>query len=329
MTATAPRARDADLASADIPTKLTWLEGKYLKTARDLDFQDYLREIMEIGPDGTILPRPAEDPLTGEKRGLAIIGGSNEGKSTLLKRNLGSLAGFERMAQGSQGNYLLETVPQNATEKGLGEEVARTTGYGKFRGRPTVYEIWKVASHRMRERGVGLLCIDEVHHILRSGSGRDTKGSLQSLKSLLQGPNAVGVIIAGVPALEDLLAQDEETDRRFLKLRLESVKSSSGEMERLKLFIDRCCTSLGIASPVDPTLAERIVFACRGQLGGSAKFAKAIIRRAIIGGQGQIDLHAAGKVFEMHRSGTGPSPFAPDDWSKLRRSLISQGWRVE
>ncbi|TFL18458.1 TniB family NTP-binding protein [Jannaschia formosa] len=324
---TPAKKRGGDLASADIAAKIAWLEARYLKTARDATFHDYLREIMEVGPDGAILPRPARDPLTDECRGIALVGNSDEGKSTLLRRNLAQLPGFRGMASGEDGgNYILQPVPQDATEKGLGIELARTTSYPGFAARTTSYDVWKVATTRMRNLEVGLLVIDEAHHILRSGAGRDRKGALQSLKSLLQGDASIAVILAGVPALEDALMEDRETDRRFIKLRLDRIAMNGDEMDRLRLFLDRCCTSLGLNFPEDRSFADRIAFGCGGNLGGSVKLAKTVLRRAIMAGAREIDLPSAAQALRMMRGTSGDGPFAFGDWAAIRKDLEAQGW---
>lgn len=174
--------------------------------------------------------------------------------------------------------------------------------------------------------GIGLLWIDEAHHLLRGGAGRDSISALQTLKNLLQGPGAVAVLLSGVLDLEQRLSKDAETFRRYqLQLRLRPVVAGQAEIRRLERFLQRCCALLQLDWPSDPSFVERIVFSQREGLGKSISFAKALIRRALITGKSGLTLADARQRWVLKGGNEdGRSPFDAGDWRSLHKVLHAQ-----
>ncbi len=229
---------------------------------------------------------------------MQVIGASGDGKSVMIQRNLSALPGFVEMKDGTAGNYIHITVSPEATIKSLASDITAATGYGRLSDRATEHQAWPVARHRLKTLGIGLLWIDEAHHLLRGGAGRDAAGALQTLKDLLQGDGAVAVILSGVHELEARIANDSETfHRNQLRQRLQSVAAGGGDMQRLKRFIEVCCQKLELSLPNDPSFAERIVFSQKGGLGRSIIFAKRTIRRALINRREGMSLEDARRTW--------------------------------
>jgi hypothetical protein len=315
-------------APHDLPGRLAWLDARYLKNARDDEFQECLRDILQVGSEGALLPTAIRDPLNGETRGMQVIGASGDGKSVMIQRNLSALPGFVEMKAGTSGNYIHITVSPEATIKSLASDIAAATGYGRLAERAKTHEAWAVVRHRLKTFEIAMLWIDEAHHLLRGGAGRDAAGALQTLKNLLQGEGAVAVILSGVQQLEDRIATDPETLRRYrLRQRLQSVAAGSGDMQRLRRFIEICCQKLDLALPDDPSFAERIVFSQKGGLGRSIFFAKMTIRRALVKRKEGVSIEDAHRTWILNGGeDSGPSPFDPVPWPDLRKLLDERGW---
>lgn len=315
-------------APHDLPGRLAWLDARYLKNARDDEFQECLRDILKVGSEGTLLPTAIRDPLNGETRGMQVIGASGDGKSVMIQRNLSALPGFVGMKNGASGNYLHITVSPEATIKSLASDIAAATGYGRIEERAKTHEAWAVVRHRLKTFEIGLLWIDEAHHLLRGGAGRDVVGALQTLKNLLQGEGAVAVILSGVPQLEERISSDPETFRRYrLRQRLQPVMADSGDLQRLRRFLSRCCDRLDLAFPDDPSFAERIVFSQKGGLGRSILFAKMTIRRALVNRKEGVSIEDARRTWILNGGeDSGASPFDPMPWPDLRKLLDERGW---
>jgi hypothetical protein len=107
----------------------------------------------------------------------------------------------------------------------LAEIILVKTGYQKIDARLRAADAWEMARHRLGIVGICAVVIDECHHILRSGQGRDVLGAIQALKHIMQSRDPVALIIAGVPALRnDILSEPSgETYRRFSEFHLATI----------------------------------------------------------------------------------------------------------
>ena len=320
------RSVSLDPVPADIPGQVAWLARRYMKNSRDALFTDYLREIMVVNENGAIVPTARRNPLTNETSGVAVRGESGDGKTTMIDRNIGALPGFVRAEPGIPGNWLRCRVPPEATIKGVGELIARDTSYGGFSDKATANAIWATARHRMTEAGICLLWLDEAHHLLRPGTGRNPAAALQTLKHLLQGDDAVAVVLSGTALLTEGLLKDPETDRRFMQFDLGPLALGRDDALKLRTFIDRCCTMLDLPLPSDPHLCERIVVASNGSLGRSLDLARAIISKTITDRRNTVELEVAGRLYRM-RTGSGEiHPFMAGEWLDVRNRLLEEGW---
>jgi hypothetical protein len=255
-----------------------------------------------------------------------LLGNSGTGKSALLKRTLRALPVFELAGRETEGNTLYVTVPPEATIKSLAGRIAKELGYIDISSRAKAYEIWDVARHRMRERGIRLLVIDEAHHLLRKGSGRDVEGAVQTLKSLLQGDWPVAVIVAGVHKLRDALLADRETDRRFPKFELSRINDDDMGARAFERSLEICAQQVGLCLAKDGFLADRILFAETGEVGEAIRMAKAVLRRALVQGSAAVTLAHARAEFEEQYGARPLSPFADAEWSIVRKALVEGGW---
>ena len=310
----------------DIASCIAWVEARYLCNARDDQFIDYCREVLTVDAAGLPTAVPVRNPLNGETRGLAVIGESGAGKSVMIRRGLQALPGFREMTAGADGNYLSLTVSPEATVKSLTNDLLGRTGYGATARKATAHELLGVCRHRVQSRDVGLIWIDEAHHLLRPGPGRDVAAVLRTLKNLLQGPGAVAVILSGVPKLNEDLIADPETDRRFLRQRLWSLEHDADVFPTITRFVEACCDAVGLAGPEDDHFAHRLVFAENGVMGKALDLAKGAIRRAIIARSPALTLDHAGKVFDLQRGPMRHGPFSAVPWPELKQHLEALGW---
>ncbi|AUQ65721.1 TniB family NTP-binding protein [Phaeobacter inhibens] len=313
-------------AAPDVSNLQTWLADRYFRLDRDEALADCLTDIFTIDGAGALTATPVRDPLNGETAGLMLIGDSGSGKSSLLRRMLRTNPAFSVISETSEGNTLFETVKPAATIKSLAITIAERTGYTKMKSNIHGDEAWEVARHRMSVCGVSLLVIDEAHHLLRKGSGRDTEGAVQTMKNLLQGDSSVAVILSGVQKLYEGVLSDPETDRRFIKMRLRRIQEGSGEAHRFGLCVVKCAQHLGLDLPAEMCFAERVLFAENGDAGRSIRLAKQTLRRAMIMNRRAVDLSDAALCFEKIHLGREAAPFASGDWSTIRENLESMGW---
>lgn len=308
------------------PEKLAWLMDRYFRLDRDDALISRLHMLFASDNNGELTAEPRVDPLTRETRGLMLVGNSGTGKSALTMRTLRALPMFELAGRERKGNTLYVTVPPEATIKSLAGRIAKSLGYLDINPRARAYEAWDVARHCMHERGIRLLVIDETHHLLRKGSGRDVEGAVQTLKSLLQGDWPVAVIIAGVYKLRDSIMTDPETDRRFPKFELTSITEGSLEARTFARSMQLCADKIGLSLPENAHLPERILFAEGGVAGRCIKLAKGVLGMALNEGRAEVTLQDARMQFELEYGAFPMSPFAQGSWVNFRQALLDGGW---
>lgn len=308
-----------------LDAKLRWLSERYLRNSGDGEFVSMLGEILLPGPDRNPRPSAIRDPLADETGGLAVVAPSAEGKTSLIRRNLRKLPEFRQQTAATEGNYLGVVMQPEGTIKSLAIKLLADTGYGSVAQNAKSHELWAVLRHRIRMRNIQLIWIDETHHLLRSGSGRDVTQARQMLKNLMQGDGAVALLLSGVPELDLQLRGDDETSRRILRLHLDRrFGRHPDDLERLECFLAACCRQLGLAHPSDPTFLERVVFAGGGSIGAIMKLLKDSLRRALIAGDSGVELAHARRTHEIIHGRRTVGPFDDGPWPTIR-SMLAEG----
>ncbi|MGY6410263.1 MAG: TniB family NTP-binding protein [Alkalilacustris sp.] len=317
--------RAASLAPPDptnLQARLDWLAARYYRNSGDEDFEDWFGDIMQPGPDGRPGPVAVRDPLAEETKGLAVIAPSEEGKSSLIRRNLSALPGFRRQTAEAEGNYLAVIVKPEGTIKSLAAGMLQDTGYGRVAAAARGHELWDILRHRLQLLGIQLIWIDEAHHLLRPGPGRDVAQARQKLKNLMQGPGATALLLSGVPELDGQLLADRETDRRIPRRLLDRrFGAQPRDAQRLAKFTEVCCGHLDLKPPADPFFAERMVFAGNGSLGATLALLKDTLRRSLISGDGVVDLAHARRPHEARHGRRNVGPFDEGRWEVIRGIL--------
>jgi type II secretory pathway predicted ATPase ExeA len=301
-----------------------WLRGRYMRNPRDDLFRAALQEILVTTPAGTLTATPMRFDLVNETRGILAYGETGSGKSALIGRNLRrepAIGLWEGEGEGT-GKAFYIRVPPSATLKGLATEMANKTGYHVATKLRTT-EVWDLAKHRLAQRGVTILWIDEAHHLLR---GKEAEEVRQHLKSLMQGDKAMALIVSGIPSLDANIRMDRETDRRFeARVALGPMRT---EQERAKLreFFDLCCELARLAPPRDAHLVERLEAVTHSSLGASIELFQKAIYRALRRRDGRLTLEDFQSLYDMKRGFHAISPFDPEDWPSLKDRLQALGW---
>ena len=311
-----------------ITEKLDWLKNRYWKFGEEERLDDHLTDLFEVDDDGQRTAEPVYDPLNDETRGLMVLGASGNGKTALLKRALRVDPVLTQFKINQGGNTLFITVPPEATIKKLAEITLAKTGYTQVDAKLRAADAWEIARHRFGLVGIKALVIDECHHILRPGPGRDVPGAIQALKHIMQSEHGVALIIAGVPGLKDAILSEPtgETIRRFDELSLSRIFPNTRGAASFGNNFAKSAKILGLDFAKEDALADRIIFAERGQVGKCVALGKGILRAAITRKQDFITLEAADRVFRKSTSGLDITPFKAAEWDVVKAELNAIGW---
>ncbi|POR42178.1 ATP-binding protein [Methylobacterium sp. V23] len=191
----------------------------YVRTARDT----LLREHFECLVEDLVERRERDHPETSEQRAarlegniMVVTGDSGAGKSTAMRKLFSDspyAPGYGIV--GARCPVLTVRVPSPCSVGELGRSVLRATGYEIKRARLSGPEIWGIVRGRLQALGILVLHLDE---------GQDApltidiveRVKLRNLwKSLLVDEiHPIGLIISGLPGIEDFLHPDRQLVRR-------------------------------------------------------------------------------------------------------------------
>lgn len=319
---------NTDLPDPNDPAACSaWLQTRYMKSGRDDDFQDALMDILETDSQGKLTASPLRVGLSRETRGLMVLGPSGSGKTSLVTRNLLNIEAIELTGGGAPepGNTLYQLVDSDATLKSFAIGIVKATGYPEVKDTIRTTDAWDLAVHRMSQSGIKILWIDEPHHLLAPGGGRDPKSALRRLKNLMQGQNAVTLILTGVPELQEMILKDSETARRFSCINLRPV-SGKNEMTNLGRYLAICGEKVGIAPMDEESFLERLLMANNNNLGKSIEMTLKAIRRAHRRPDRKLSLGDFKRCLALQNNQIDVGPFDDSDWPGLRHELEKRGW---
>ncbi|MBS4010069.1 MAG: TniB family NTP-binding protein [Roseovarius sp.] len=311
-----------------IPEKLKWLEKRYWRFGQDEALSDYLQDLFEVDDEGQMTAQPRLDPLTGETKGLMVLGASGSGKTAQLMRLLRGSPVLSEFKGENTGNTLVVTVPPEASIKKLAEIFLERTGYTKFDPKIRASDAWDIARVRFPLVGIKTVIIDECQHMLQPGPGKDVRTAIQSLKHMMQSNHGVALIIAGVPELRDAILSEKsgETLRRCRVYQLSKIRAQTNSARLFETSFLRSAETLGVKVRADEAFAERILLAEHGQVGRSITLAKEILRDAVIRKHDELSLEHAGRVFRKINQNVEMTPFHPAAWDTVKGEMEAIGW---
>lgn len=311
-----------------IPEKLDWLEHRYWRFGQDEALYGFLEDIFNVNEDGQITAQPRRDPLNGETKGLMVLGESGSGKTAMLRRMMRTSTILSEFTLGQQGNTLFVTVPPDASIKKLAEIILAKTGYQKVDSKLRGSDAWEMARHRFGLVGITTVIVDECHHMLQPGPGKDVRTAVQSLKHIMQADHSVALIIAGVPALKDAILSElsRESKRRLPDYHLSKVRPDTESARLFESSFAKSAAVLGIDVYEDDRFPDRILFAEHGQVGRSIALAKNVLREAVIHKRSALTLGPAEQVFKRLNSDFDLTPFHSAEWGIVKQELENNGW---
>lgn len=148
-----------------------------------------------------------------EAEGLAIVGESGTGKTTVLRGLLTKHQKF-RSADGMVVPILSATVPSAPTVKSFAGVLLEALG-DPAADRGTENERTKRLRVLMRGTGTRMVMIDEAQHFVDRKNDRVIHHVADWLKILIDDTKTT-LVIAGLPSCLGVLAQNEQLARRFL-----------------------------------------------------------------------------------------------------------------
>lgn len=292
---------------------LTQLRRKWIKTERDAAFTSHLNRLLEVDATGALTPTPIRYSEHRETRGVMVIDGPGGGKSTLVSRSLSRHPALGTV-DGHPAHYLDASVPSPATFKSMGRTLLERSGYPLMSTTNREgWSIWQTLRGRLQNLGITALWIDEAHDLFCS----DRNLILRAIKSLMQGDDAVIVILSGTERLREIVHSDPQVQRRFSTLNLPSVSDTS-DREKFKNVIGLYCETAGLAAPIDDDLIPRLFHASRYRFGRCIETLIGAIECALNGRAECLDIGHFAEFWALQEGcPIGRNIFEAPDWASI------------
>lgn len=284
--------------SSSAEQALERVRSLHIGSARDAEAACHVTRLLAKDEQGHLTPVAKRFTRTGETRGVMLIGGAGSGKSHLMERTLVKLA---VLGEGEYGTprYLGCPVPSPATFKSMTLALLEETGYHDGNPRKEAWSLWQDLRHRLRLLGISVLWIDEAQDLFCA----DRKLILRALKSLMQGDDAVIVILSGTEDLAKVIRTDPQVKRRFTAMVLpDLVEQVDGDSFRD--VIAQYCQRVGLGEPVEVDLIGRIFHGARYRFGRALELLLQAMEVAIERGDEDLDIGHFAAAYAMNEACT-------------------------
>ena len=215
---------------------------------------------------------------------LLVVGASNNGKTAIARRFLARNAVPEDVAaERGRIPVALIQAPNGPRIVPLLTTILEALGRGRVR-RTATAQLRVEAYQAMQDVGLRRLLIDDLHNIRGAGVG-------SMLVELRQVGSVTGVSLGAFATKEIAYAlrQDEQMANRFEVMTLPRWRYGDVEYAQLLATFERQLPLRRASNLTDPVLAEQILLAAGGLIGGVARLLRHAAAEAVTSGHERID----------------------------------------
>ena len=221
----------------------------------------HVKRLLSRDEERNLLPQARRLTRTGETRGMMLVGAPGSGKSHLMDRTLSKIGPLKDNDVGER-RLIACPVPSPATFKSMTLALLEESGFEDANPRQEAWALWQMFRHRIGMLGTAVVWIDEAQDLFCA----DRKLILRALKSLMQGDNAVAVVLSGTEELAEVIRSDAQVKRRFTSMVLpELVEAIHGDMYRTVMA--DYCGRVALEPPIEADLIGRIFHGARYRFG--------------------------------------------------------------
>lgn len=283
-----------------------------IETSRDAGFTSRLDRLLCRDEGGNLLHEPQRFSAGRETRGVLVIDGPGGGKTTLIGRGLERHPTIGRSAP-SGPHYLEASVPSPATFKSMGGALLERSGYPVITANREGWSMWQTLRGRLKDLGITVLWIDEAHDLFCA----DRNLILRALKALMQGDEAVILVLSGTDKLREIVRSDPQVQRRLSTLILPPVAEAT-DGASFHEVIGEYCRIAELEPPSEPDLIPRLFHGARYRFGRCVETIIGAIEFALEGDAGRLDIGHFAEFWGMQEGcALGGNVFLAPDWSQI------------
>ncbi|WP_428515267.1 TniB family NTP-binding protein [Roseovarius sp.] len=301
------------------------LRDKYLATPRDAQFRSYLDRLLQRDDQGNLLPKARLFNKAGDTRGIAVVEPAGGGKTSLVLHGLKTHPALQPRDAAHQP-WVGVRVPSPPTAKSLGIEILKASGFPSVSRSQTEDDIMRKVRHHFKLRGTAILWIDEAHDLFGAGSKFKVDVFLKTVRNLMQGDDAVSVVLSGIESLWQIASCDAQVTRRYWRLPLADVSPHSDRKALIKV-IAGFCDAAGMRPPSDADLVDRLVHASRNRFGRCIENILAALEAAALEGADELTINHFAESWGLQEGcGMGQNVFLARHWAKIDLGEAQLNW---
>jgi hypothetical protein len=218
-----------------------------------------------------------------EAEGLAIIGESGTGKTSVLK-DFKSTHKPTRSADGMEVPILYVKVPANPAVKSLQGAIIHELGASDS-DRGTEGEKERKVKILLRNTGNRMIMFDEFQHLYDRGTRRIMIHAADWLKGLIDDTRST-IVVAGLPSAQNVIEENPQLERRFLapihlpQFSWHNVDERDGFCDILEVFHSAIAKEFKTPELHSEVMAYQFWRATEGQIACLVKILRHALRKA-------------------------------------------------
>lgn len=297
---------------ARIAQILDKLRSLRVETTREIAFSTQLDRLLMRDEAGNLLPEPQRFSAGRETRGVMVVDGPGGGKTTLIDRSLSRHPALGQSAPAGP-HYLEASVPSPASFKTMGTALLQRSGYPVIAAKKEAWSMWTTLRGRLKDLGLTVLWIDEAHDLFCA----DRNLILRAFKALMQGDEAVILILSGTERLREIIRSDQQVQRRLSTLILPPVAEVS-DGPCFQAVIGEYCQIAGLDAPSELDLRPRLFHAGRYRFGRCIEIIIGAIELALLSGAPRLDIGHFAEFWALQEGcSLGENVFLAENWSQI------------
>ncbi|MFC0279906.1 AAA family ATPase [Falsigemmobacter intermedius] len=285
------------------------LRQMHVNTEWDVQLRRHLDRLLQVKADGELSARPALFAHGRETRGILVTHAPGGCKTTLVSHMLRTHPAFT-----NRQHYVEATVPSPAKLGALLRTILSNSGYNIVTQKDEPLSLTEQLKRRFGAQQTGVLWIDEAQDL--KSVGKDSM--LRTIKSFMQAPFPVVVILSGTPDLLKIIESDEQLDRRFSKLKLPMLDPYD-YADRILPIIGSYASAAGLELEIADDLPQRLIHGSRNLFGRCIENIIGAIEMALRSGDTSLtDFHFA-DYYEL-QEGCSPESnvYLNEYWADIR-----------
>src|SRR6056297_1131854 len=293
------------------------LRKMHVPNERDEAVQKHLNRLLQVDDEGRPIAEPCRFTDNTETHGIVFIEAAGGGKTTAIRNVLQSNEALRMNPETGLPRYLEIQIPSPATHKSVGLAILEATGMTGVSSNAKAWEIWGAVRQRLGQMGIKVLWLDEAQDLVMAQSANDTETTLRTIKTLMQGENAVIPILSGTRRLGEITSFDPQVSRRFTKIAPTDLDHST-DQENIFGMIDAYCDEAGITARLPDDLAVRLMTGSRYRFGRAIETIVNAIECAIFDGEAFLTVDRFAEAWAMQEGcEPGSNIFLAPDWMSI------------